>query len=150
MSTLLIFFIRFFSYLPLFVLKFLSWILYLINHIFIQYRKDIVKSNLSIAFPNKSSKQISKITDLFLFDNQLVSLPTPKKVDKLWPKLRLADLSKNSMVHLPSAVSLPSSDPVPSAVPLHSTVPLPSAERSDSLELIYLLRYSYIRECIPV
>ena len=65
MSTLLIFFIRFFSYLPLFVLKFSSWILYLINHIFIQYRKDIVKSNLSIAFPNKSSKQISKITDLF-------------------------------------------------------------------------------------
>jgi Leucine-rich repeat (LRR) protein len=69
--------------------------------------KDLEHLNLArnqiIALPDSLSR-CTKITDLYLFDNKIASLPTPTKVKELWPNLRLVNLSKNSMVHLPPAV----------------------------------------------
>ena len=51
-----------------------------------------------------SLARCTKITDLFVFDNSISNLPVPIKTGKLWPELRLADFSKNSMVHLNPSV----------------------------------------------
>ncbi|MEE2699916.1 MAG: lysophospholipid acyltransferase family protein [Bacteroidota bacterium] len=71
MSLLFVLFIRLFSYLPFFILNFFAWKLNFFNRIFFRYRKNIVQTNLAIAFPNKSKKEIKEISKAFfrhLFD----------------------------------------------------------------------------------
>ena len=60
MSRLSVFFIRIFSYLPFLVLNICAWKMNLINRIFLQYRKDIVQSNLAIVFPKKSANELEE------------------------------------------------------------------------------------------
>lgn len=57
--------IRLLSKLPLWVLFILSDVIYLLAYYLISYRKNIVRSNLKQAFPEKSSKQIRKIEKQF-------------------------------------------------------------------------------------
>ena len=76
MSRLLVLFIYLLSYFPFFILKGFSCKLNFLNRIFFQYRKNIVQSNLAIAFPNKSSDELSQIRKSFTkhFFNVIVEI----------------------------------------------------------------------------
>ena len=65
MSRLLVLFIHLLSCLPFLILKAFSCKLNFLNRIFFQYRKNIVQSNLAIAFPNKSAEELSQIRKSF-------------------------------------------------------------------------------------
>jgi len=60
-----VFFLRLLSFLPLPILYLLSDFLCFINFRIIQYRKEIIKSNLEHAFPEKSEAELNKIRKQF-------------------------------------------------------------------------------------
>ena len=59
------FFLRLFSRLPLWLLYIVADLLYVLNYHVIGYRKSIIRKNLSIAFPNYTERELSKIVKAF-------------------------------------------------------------------------------------
>ena len=70
-----------FSRLPMFVLYLLSDFFYLILHYLIGYRKEVILTNISYAFPEKSDKEKLQIAKKFykhFTDCLLYTSPSPR------------------------------------------------------------------------
>ncbi len=50
------------SLLPMPVLYFIAWLFYLLNYYIIRYRRKVIVQNLERSFPEKSPKEIAKLT----------------------------------------------------------------------------------------
>jgi len=64
-NILIILFIKIFSFFPLYILRFVAYIIYHINNLFFRYRYKIVERNLKIAFPSFSNKKHQEIKEKF-------------------------------------------------------------------------------------
>lgn len=99
------------SLLPMFILYRISDLAYLIIYHIIRYRRDIVKKNLDIAFPDKSEKEKIKIakkfyrnlTDTFIETIKMISVAEEKMLKKVTINLEeviaLAKKGKNIQFH---------------------------------------------------
>jgi KDO2-lipid IV(A) lauroyltransferase len=58
-------FYRLLSYLPFPVLYFLAWLGYLLLYHVVRYRRQVVRSNLAAAFPEKNEKEITALARAF-------------------------------------------------------------------------------------
>lgn len=65
MGSLLYYFLKALSYLPFWFLHGIADFLWVLNHYFIGYRKQVVMDNLNIAFPEKTAEEKEKISKKF-------------------------------------------------------------------------------------
>ena len=76
MNYLLVIFIKLLSYFPLYILRLLSKLFYIINLLVIRYRFKVVYNNLKLVFPKKNHNELKELRDLFFkyFFNLIIEI----------------------------------------------------------------------------